>query len=85
KKMPCLPPRLPKFDVSKRQDPALHTMELEYHLNTYNYPEDRWMQALITTLVEDKRLWAISTLQDQLWNITQDLFHQHYFHTLRPQ
>ncbi|KAL6067879.1 hypothetical protein QOT17_008564 [Balamuthia mandrillaris] len=36
KKMPRLPPRLPKFDVSKRQDPALHTMELEYHLNTYN-------------------------------------------------
>ncbi|KAL6058826.1 hypothetical protein QOT17_014622 [Balamuthia mandrillaris] len=41
KKMPHLPPGLPKFDVSKCQDPALHTMELEYHLNTYNYPEDR--------------------------------------------
>ncbi|KAL6053996.1 hypothetical protein QOT17_017623 [Balamuthia mandrillaris] len=41
KKMPHLPLGLPKFDVSKHQDPALHTMELEYYLNTYNYPEDR--------------------------------------------
>ncbi|KAL6064443.1 hypothetical protein QOT17_010840, partial [Balamuthia mandrillaris] len=62
KKMPRLPPGLPKFDVSKRQDPTLHTMELEYHLNTHNYPEDRWMQALITTLVGDGCLWAISAL-----------------------
>ncbi|KAL6060045.1 hypothetical protein QOT17_013789 [Balamuthia mandrillaris] len=78
KKMPHLPPGLPKFDVSKRQDPALHTMELEYHLNAYNYPEDRWTQALITTLVGDGRLWAISALRDQPWNIARDLFHQHY-------
>ncbi|KAL6046887.1 hypothetical protein QOT17_021950 [Balamuthia mandrillaris] len=41
KKTPRLPPGLPKFNISKRQDPALHTMELEYHLNAYNYPEDR--------------------------------------------
>ncbi|KAL6046321.1 hypothetical protein QOT17_022269 [Balamuthia mandrillaris] len=78
KKMPRLPPGLPKFDISKRQDPALHTMELEYHLNAYNYPEDRWTQALITTLVGDGRLWAISALRDQPWNIARDLFHQHY-------
>ncbi|KAL6057331.1 hypothetical protein QOT17_008184 [Balamuthia mandrillaris] len=66
------------FDISKHQDPALHTIELEYHLNAYNYPEDRWMQALVTTLVGDGRLWAISTLQDQPWNVAQDLFHRHY-------
>ncbi|KAL6047500.1 hypothetical protein QOT17_021607 [Balamuthia mandrillaris] len=76
KKMPRLPPRLPKFDISKRQDPALHTMELEYHLNAYNYPEDRWTQALITTLVGDGRLWAISTLQDQPWNKPGKSVHQ---------
>ncbi|KAL6060929.1 hypothetical protein QOT17_013258 [Balamuthia mandrillaris] len=40
KKTPHLPSGLP-FDVSKCQDPTLHTMELEYHLNAYNYPEDR--------------------------------------------
>ncbi|KAL6063117.1 hypothetical protein QOT17_011787, partial [Balamuthia mandrillaris] len=57
KKMPHLPSGLPKFDVSRRQDPALHTMELEYHLNAYNYPEDRWTQALITTLVGDGHLF----------------------------
>ncbi|KAL6072555.1 hypothetical protein QOT17_005378 [Balamuthia mandrillaris] len=68
KKMPRLPPGLPKFEISKRQDPALHTMELEYYLNAYNYPEDRWTQALITTLVGDGRLWAISALRDQPWN-----------------
>ncbi|KAL6058163.1 hypothetical protein QOT17_015022 [Balamuthia mandrillaris] len=78
KKMPRLPPGLPKFNVSKRQDPALHTMELEYHLNAYNYPEDRWTQALITTLVGDGRLWAISALRDQPWNVARDLFHRHY-------
>ncbi|KAL6047047.1 hypothetical protein QOT17_021864 [Balamuthia mandrillaris] len=76
--MPHLSSRLPKFNISKHQDLALHTMELEYHLNAYNHPEDRWMQALITTLVGDGRLWAISTLQDQPWNVTRDLFHRHY-------
>ncbi|KAL6041317.1 hypothetical protein QOT17_024991 [Balamuthia mandrillaris] len=69
KKIPRLPSILPKFNISKRQVPALHTMELEYYLNAYNYPEDRWMQALITTLVGDRRLWAISALQDQPWNV----------------
>ncbi|KAL6052425.1 hypothetical protein QOT17_018585 [Balamuthia mandrillaris] len=78
KKMPHLPPGLPKFDISKRQDPTLHTMELEYHLNACNYPEDRWRQALITTLVGDGRLWAISALRDQPWNVARDLFHRHY-------
>ncbi|KAL6065850.1 hypothetical protein QOT17_009955 [Balamuthia mandrillaris] len=68
KKMPRLPPRLPKFDVSKRQDPALHTMELKID----------GRNALITTLVGDGRLWAISALRDQPWNVARDLFHRHY-------
>ncbi|KAL6076820.1 hypothetical protein QOT17_002525 [Balamuthia mandrillaris] len=46
----------------QHQDPALHTIELEYHLNAYNYSKDRWTQALITTLVEDRHLWAINAL-----------------------
>ncbi|KAL6064579.1 hypothetical protein QOT17_010784 [Balamuthia mandrillaris] len=76
KKTPRLPPGLPKFDISKHQDPALHTMELEYHLNAYNYPEDRWTQALITTLVGDGHLWAISALRDQPWNKPGESVHQ---------
>ncbi|KAL6061838.1 hypothetical protein QOT17_012560 [Balamuthia mandrillaris] len=65
KKTPRLSPGLPKFDVSKRQDSALHTMELEYHLNAYNYPEDRWMQTLITTLVGDRCLGPLALYKTQ--------------------